>query len=446
MLTVKEAAAILNVSPQRVVQLLNAGQLIGQKRAGVWLIDEHSVRSRMTLTNKQGGRPRKQTPKLIQKYTLMNRTHEIADLEYAPELHVFSKVGSAYDSARAPLSVFDHRGHASLAAFNQWWRNRGIPNTRAHLAQLLDAAGVAVPEELLIRNLGLSLSDQYWIRPDGSELRWEDVNFFQNSFEAVSLATAHAAEGIDFFPHHTGAHPNNTSDGNLTKRWVIRRGRRVLIKEGGVLGQEPFNEVVATALHHRLLKKNEYVPYRLEASAVACSCPNFLQDSEEYIPALYVMRSSPQAAGDSDYRHYLRCCEALGVEFAEQALWHMIVCDDLIANTDRHFRNFGIVRDVDTLACRPAPIFDSGTSLWCDVSLSELKDGIPSFRSKHFEEHPGRQLLLVEDLSWVRVDKLEGFVDEAVGILAQDPMLEERLPYIRRALEHRVTRMRLICE
>ena len=32
--------------------------------------------------------------------------------------------------------------------------------------------------------MGLSLSDQYWIRPAGMDaLRWEDLNFFHNDFD-----------------------------------------------------------------------------------------------------------------------------------------------------------------------------------------------------------------------------------------------------------------------
>ena len=29
---------------------------------------------------------------------------------------------------------------------------------------------------------GLSLSDQYWMKPAESNLEWKDINFFENSF------------------------------------------------------------------------------------------------------------------------------------------------------------------------------------------------------------------------------------------------------------------------
>ena len=96
---------------------------------------------------------------------------------------------------------------------------------------------------------------------------------------------------------------------------------------------------------------------------------------------------------------------------------------------------------METLACRPAPIFDSGTSLWCELDLATLTEGTFSFTSKQFEANPARQMLLVEDLSWFDISKIEGFVDEAMGILAKNDQTEKRLPYIQRALEWRVERM-----
>ncbi|MBQ9069694.1 MAG: DNA-binding protein, partial [Eggerthellaceae bacterium] len=98
----------------------------------------------------------------------------------------------------------------------------------------------------------------------------------------------------------------------------------------------------------------------------------------------------------------------------------MIVCDDILANHDRHWRNFGIIRNVGTLECRPAPIFDSGSSLWCNVGIAVLESGDLSYACKPFDESPAHQLMLVRDFSWITEKALEGFADEAVGILEQN--------------------------
>ena len=443
MLSTEEAAAVLGVTPRRVQELASNGTLSGKKTSGVWLISKNSVEERLRSTNRKGGRPLLGHGRNEKRFTLMNRTHEVAALVYNINQRAFVKIGEA-DPLRAPIGLAVKPGLVSLQAFSDWWHARGIPQARRNLQLILDEAGVSIPEELLQRNLGLSLSDQYWIRPEGSGLAWEDVNFFHNPFEQVSGKTAdHAVLGKS-----AAARPDNTSNGNLEKTWERRGGVPTLLKNGTGFGQEPYNEVVATALHRRLLNPGSYVPYSLEGEGAAarCACPVFLTSEEEYVPAAYVEHVLNQESQHSSYDHYLACCEALGVQNASAALDRMIVCDDILANRDRHWRNFGLVRNVETLECRPAPIFDSGSSLWCNVNMTKLAAGEHSFASKQFHESPAKQMLLVTDLSWLNPGALEGFVDEAVGILAGNSALGERLPYIRAALEWRVNRIINIAE
>lgn len=443
MISVREAARRLGVSTRRVTELARTGALRAQKVSGVWLVSEDSVSERLTHVNKRGGRPVLGEACGEVKLTLMNRTHEIADVVYDTREKRFSKIGELLDLRRAPVGIVEN-GVLPLVAFNDWWRHRGIPDTRAHIDSLLREAGCAVPEELLERNLGLSLSDQYWIRPRGSRLSWESVNFFNNDIESVAALL----EPKSIAERKGAPHPDNTSDGNLTKTWENRAGRHVLVKSGSGLCQEPFNEAVATALHARLLETGEYARYDVEETAdgFVSVCENFLSNEEEYIPAVYVERLLDKDRFSDSYRHYVACAESLGAQHVEESLAHMIVCDDIIANSDRHHRNFGLIRNVETLECRCAPIFDSGSSLWHDAPLSQLALGEHGFESKQFFANPARQLLLVEDMSWVDVIALDGFADEAIGILSKNAELAERIPYIRTALEWRINRIVDIAE
>lgn len=444
MLTTREAAELLNITPRRVQELIKCGTLTARKASGVWLIDKDSVNERLRSANKTGGRPRRGSGKNEISFTLMNRTHEVTQLVYSKSRKDFTHIGADIDTAHAPIGVFGRNNLASLDSFRMWWKGRGIPLARIGLTALLAEAAVDVPEELVQRNLGLSLSDQYWILPQGSGLKWEDINFFNNSFEDVSLTIApFAPEG-----KAAAAKPDNTSDGNLQKYWTCEGARRVLHKAGAHLNQEPYNEVVATALHRRILAADDFVPYSLEGTGTSALsvCDVFLTDEEEYVPAFYVNERARANERLTDYEQYIASCEELGVANIQDALDRMIACDDIIANYDRHWRNFGLVRNVNTLACRPAPIFDSGSSLWCNVSLEALKAGEHSFASAQFHSSPAKQMLLVEDMSWFDEDKLEGFVDEAIEILSGNEALASRLPFIKEALAWRVRRMVDIAE
>ena len=88
------------------------------------------------------------------------------------------------------------------------------------------------------------------------------------------------------------------------------------------------------------------------------------------------------------------------------ALERMIVLDYIIANEDRHFNNFGLLRNADTLEwLGAAPIYDSGTSLWYDtatVNISSSDVLCKPFKKKHSE-----QLKLVSSFDWLDISKLD---------------------------------------
>lgn len=444
MKTTQEAAQLLGVSKRRVTALIEAGKLEAEKASGIWLIDEESLNHHARSVKKQGGRPKKGDLPQEAKFLFKNRTHDIAELVYDTNLKEFTSIGPLIDAERAPLGLAGERDKISLLSFNLWWRGRGLSEQRPDLGQRLSDWGLSVPFELSVKSLGLSLSDQYWICPYDSDLRWEDLNFFSNSFpDSRYFFAPQQGEA----PIETAPHPDNTSDGVLTKHWAIVDGKRCLFKAGSHLDQEPYNEVVASRLHARLLPSQEYVEYDLafDEGAPLSVCPIFIGDTEEFIPAQYVVRTKRRQSHHNDYRHYVECCLSLGIETIEDSLARMIVCDDILANTDRHWRNFGIIRNVETLECRPAPLFDSGTSLWCTKSDAELSRGDFSFASKQFNSDIAKQLMLANDLSWIRIDAFDGFVAEACEILGKNEMVQARIPSIRQALEKRVERIQGIC-
>ena len=83
MLTTKEAAELLDITPRRVQELIKNGALEARKASGVWLIDKDSVNARLRSVTKTGGRPRRGHGKSEITFTLMNRTHEVAQLVYS---------------------------------------------------------------------------------------------------------------------------------------------------------------------------------------------------------------------------------------------------------------------------------------------------------------------------------------------------------------------------
>ena len=434
-LTIAQAAELIGVSRSRISQLVSAGVLISSKSSGRRMISADSA----TAYRERAHEPGRPVRGGIDCYTLMCADCEVARITYDPSHDYPFCTREVLDPERFPLGVPKGSDTRSRRELNAWWEHRSIPQSRPGLESKVLGLGIGGPALLSLRSLGLSLSDCYWVRPQGHDgLAWENVNYFDNDFVEV------AKDDWDWWLSGVGLDsPDNTSEGELPKKWVVRGHKRVLLKGAGINDQPPYNEVVATALHRRLMEPGDYVPYGLveTAGGVACECDDFLAPRESYIPAVYVKNCMGNTRGASVYDRFCRCAGALcGDEEAVRiSMCKMIVCDSILANGDRHWRNFGFVRDVDTLAMRPAPIFDSGSSLWYNKTERDVQRGDWSFAARPFGPDPDQQLACVDRVQWFDESLLAGFVDEAADLLEGCSYLQgARRDYVLSGLARRV--------
>ena len=166
-ITVAEASAKLGVSPARVRQLIKSGVLAAEQVAGIWLIDEKSVEARREHNPGRGRPSARLSQPNISRYLLMNRDHEVLAFRFDASTGEFLDADEIIDAKRAPLSIMSPRGtKASKTALSYWWCHRAIPKARHGIEAKLVELGVADTYDLPFKSMGLSLSDQYWIKPD----------------------------------------------------------------------------------------------------------------------------------------------------------------------------------------------------------------------------------------------------------------------------------------
>ena len=121
------------------------------------------------------------------------------------------------------------------------------------------------------------------------------------------------------------------------------------------------------------------------------------------------MRTMKKPNHQSDYGHFMECCEALGIPSYEDSINKMLAVDYLIANEDRHLNNFGAVRDAETLEWLGlAPVFDCGTSMWCSQPTSRIHTENADTPSKPFRKTHAEQVKLVTSFGWLRPERLAG--------------------------------------
>ena len=368
------------------------------------------------------------------KFTLMNKNKKIFDFIYDEEGHIIVDFERNYplNEDYAPFGLIKNN-EINKVEFNKWWKNRQIPASRNGLKEVLHNSNIYDNDNFDLldsKAYCLSLSDQYWVKSIDEDIKWEKINFFDNEF-SEDIGKILFSGGKTSLKLNLNT-PDMTSNGNYKKRWKIIDGDRYLLKAGSkIYNQEPFNELIATKLYERLLNKNEYVEYSViyDNERVISKCKNFITKDTELVPAWKINDFFEFEKGENKYTHYLNCLNNIGIKDAETLINKMIVCDFIIANKDRHFNNFGVIRDVNTLKfISVAPIFDNGCSLWYDENDMYVGE---FFLTKPFDDYEKTQISLVKNLDWFDVSKLKNFTDEVKNILSKNKLIsEERIDKI----------------
>lgn len=348
------------------------------------------------------------------KCILMNKNTKVLSADYQPSLGVFTDIYDIYNIDFAPVilkNVYNKEKDLKIILSN-WFKGRGIPLWRDDLDLLLSKLNISAPAELLDKAFGLSLSDQYWIKPYDSKIEYKDINFFEHDFNDTEFTDATFSNSTETSTKISLISPNNTTDGRLKKTWIIEEGKRYLLK-GGYKNEvlQPFNEALASMISSRL--GFNHVTYILEVikDKVVSKCECFINENTELVSAYQILYNNCDK--DNAYETYINLLEKHGIKDARSSLEDMFILDYIMLNEDRHLNNFGIIRDVQTLNwIGTAPIFDTGESLniidYSDEEVIINGDGRFFYNVSNFDNI----LDNIKDLKKYDLNKLDGICEE----------------------------------
>ena len=198
----------------------------------------------------------------------------------------------------------------------RWWGKRAVPLNQGKIKHILEQQGIFYPEEYLVKNLGLSLTDYYWIRPIDSGLTWEMVNLYQNDFCGSLELEDRITSGRKPLSTYT---PDSTLQGELEKSWIILENKRYLVKGNrDYLSAESINEVFASYLHQKQGYDNYsgYTLLKIKGAAYdyGCCTEAFTSEQKEFVSAYAVITSEKQKNDNSTYEHFIHVCEQHGID------------------------------------------------------------------------------------------------------------------------------------
>ena len=284
-------------------------------------------------------------------YVLMNKNIPLTSFhlkDIGSELFTLSNIiklhNSPYNAERELRELLNQRKPAK---------------NREYLEKLLQQMQINSISEYLDISYGLSLNDTLWFKPADTDLTWDSVNHYANTFNetiAEYMLTGQDLAGL----HMRTTSPEFGTNGMLPKCWHREEDGQIYLYKGGTsgccnTGNEPYSEYMCSSILAAMRMEN-FVPYTLKRyhGHLVSSCPMFTSKEVGYTPVCNY--SNPKT-----FMQIVSLFENLGLR---EQFEDLLVFDALVYNTDRHLNNYGFLRDNDTYkVVGMAPVFDNGCSM-----------------------------------------------------------------------------------
>jgi len=382
----------------------------------------------------------------VKVYYLMHRDDIVTTLAFDEVSGNIIYIGKKVNKELLPLGA-----NISISDLKGWWARRAVPLNQGNIRVLLQENNIPTTQNYLLLNLGMSLTDHYWVNPVDKFYKWEDVNLFVNDFRdelgnySFKDSLSDNNKMIDL-KNRTVFYPSGSLQGELQKKWVIQNGRRYLIKANhGTSSQQSINEVIASMIHEKQgrIPFTKYQMCDINISGdngIGCLCEDFCSDEIEFIPAYDIVNSMKKKNNVSMYEHFITVCVKHGLDENDVRtfLEYQILTDFLISNTDRHLYNFGVLRDSKTLKfIDMAPVFDSGNSMFWDKKHIPSGQDIIDITVNSFLAKEVELLKYVKDPMVLDISKLPS-IEDIGKLLELDEMLKVRVQQILEAFKLKI--------
>ena len=322
----------------------------------------------------------------------------------------------------------------------EWLKRRVVPKNRRFVEEILAPFGLNLNDTKGIIDVckGLSLNDSYWVVEENFEGTFAEYNLYENRFSEILSLIAYTGN-LQSHGRFTTS-PELTTGGMLPKAWRFIEDDGIYLYKGGNKlltygGNEPYSEYYAAQIAEQMGIEAVYYDLENWKGILASKCKLFSSIDVSYVP---IWRIIPEINIKKAVDFY----DSLGKEFGEQ-IRSMLIFDALIYNEDRHFGNFGLLRDNMTGEfIAPAPMFDHGHALFSQASPEKFND-LDSYAKTLTTPYEGLTFdkIVTEVAGKTQIAQLRKMANFSFTRHPSLNLPEERLQKIERFIKTRAVRM-----
>ena len=257
------------------------------------------------------------------------------------------------DFNRLPFAL--RKENITFIDFIEWASNRTLSIGRSYAKEILNSLRLSQTNRFAVCKAcrGLNLEDSYWIRQDGDEKSWEEVNLFHNPLTlfvteiSLSGTNIHYSAGAEERSNiHT---PELTTLGASAKGW-IRQNRKLFLHKVGKY-EVPADQILTALdiphIHYQISTDEEISSYLSEErKAWIESVGEAVVNSGLFTSEKISLVTFEEFQTFCSYYGLNPYSEAKKID--RETYLKMQIADYILNNNDRHEQNWGFLMENET--------------------------------------------------------------------------------------------------
>lgn len=257
------------------------------------------------------------------------------------------------DFDRLPFAL--RKDEVTFVDFIEWASNRTLSIGRSYAKEILNSLRLSQTNRFAVCKAcrGLSLEDAYWIRQDGDEKTWKEINLFHNPLSLfvteISLSGTNIHYSADVHERNNIHTPELTTLGASAKGW-IREGDRLFLHKVGKY-EIPADQILTALeiphIHYSISTEQEISSYLSEERK------QWIEGVGEAVVKSELFTSEKVSL--VTFEDFQIFCSYYGMNPYEEAqkmdrdsYLKMQIADYILNNNDRHEQNWGFLMENET--------------------------------------------------------------------------------------------------